>query len=155
MTSGGHLDPHDLDGIDETGGHFDGVQFGLDLEDLLNPHEQRRFRRLCIETSAEELEQLTEVVELHLDQVKANAKPLTDVETAELVAEAIQKVLAFTPDFDDRQRAMVRGAVEYFVLNEDASDDLSDALGFDDDARVLNSVLDRIGRSHLKVELQR
>lgn len=125
----------------------------LDLEDLLNPDEQRRFRRLCIDTSADELEQLGDIVELHLGQVRANAGAMTDVETAELVAEAIVKVLTHAREFDGEQRALVRGAAEYFVLNDDASDDLDDVLGFDDDARVLNSVLDRIGQPDLKVQL--
>ena len=125
----------------------------IDLEDLLNPDEQRRFRRLCIETSAEELSQLGEVIELHLDQIKADAGSATDVETAALVAEAACKVLSFADQFNSQERAMVRGAVEYFILNDDASDDLDDALGFDDDARVLNSVLDRIGRAELKVDV--
>ena len=127
----------------------------LDLEDLLNPDEQRRFRRLCIDTSAEELAQLGDVIALHLDQVRDNAGPMTDVETAEMVADTILKVLTQAQEFDQEQRALVRGAAEYFVLNDDASDDLDDVLGFDDDARVLNSVLDRIDQPDLKIELLR
>lgn len=145
MTSGGNVHQSGLDGSD--------LEFDFDLEDLLHPDEQRRFRRLCIDSSAEELEQLTEVVGIHLDHVRANAGSSTDVETAELVAEAAVKLLDFSRDFGRRERAMIRGAVEYFILNDDASDDLEDVLGFDDDARVLNSVLDRIGRGDLKVRL--
>ena len=125
----------------------------LDLEDLLNPDEQRRFRRLCIDTPADDLDQMAEVIQLHLDQIKANATATTDVETAELVAEALLKLLSLTEDFDADERSMVRGAIEYFILHDDASDDLDDALGFDDDARVLNSVLGRIGRPELQVTL--
>ncbi len=147
MTTGGHTD-EPIAGVTSTD---DGL--ALDLEDLLNPDEQRRFRRLCIETSESELEQMGEVVDLHLVQIREAATATTDVETAELVAEAIRKLLSFTDQFDGSERAMVRGAVEYFILNDDASDDLDDALGFDDDARVLNSVLDRIGRSELRVNL--
>ncbi len=149
MTSGG--DVHQS-GLGEADTELE-IEFDFDLEDLLHPDEQRRFRRLCIDTSAEELRQLVEVVGIHLDHVKANAGPSTDVETAELVAEAAVELLAFSAGFDRRERALVRGAVEYFILNDDASDDLEDVLGFDDDARVLNSVLDRIGRADLKVRL--
>ncbi|MDH4276630.1 MAG: hypothetical protein OEZ14_13820 [Acidimicrobiia bacterium] len=145
MTSGGNLHQPGLDGAD--------TELDFDIEDLLHPDEQRRFRRLCIDTSAEELEQLTEVVGIHLDHVRTNAGPSTDVETAVLVAEAATKLLAFSRDFDRRDRALVRGAIEYFILNDDASDDLEDVLGFDDDARVFNSVLHRIGRAELKVRL--
>jgi uncharacterized membrane protein YkvA (DUF1232 family) len=147
MTSGGNVHQPGLDGTDID------LVFDFDIEDLLHPDEQRRFRRLCIDTSAEELEQMIDVVGIHLDHVRANAGPSTDVETAELVADAATKLLAFSLDLDRRERALVRGAVEYFILNDDASDDLEDVLGFDDDARVLNSVLDRIGRADLKVRL--
>ena len=42
---------------------------------------------------------------------------------------------------------------EYFLLADDASDDLDDVFGFDDDARVVNSMLDRIGRPQHRIEL--
>ncbi len=147
MSSGGRVDHIDLGDAEID------IDFDFDLEDLLHPDEQRRFRRLCIDTSPEELEQLAEMVGIHLEHVRANAGPNTDVETAELVAEASTKLLTFSREFDRRERAMIRGAVEYFILNDDASDDLEDVLGFDDDTRVLNSVLERIGRGDLKVRL--
>jgi hypothetical protein len=145
MTSGGSANStSEFPGLDAS---------SFDLEDLLNPDEQRRFRRLCIETSADELNQLDDVIELHLDHIRANAGAVTDVETAELVADAAHKILALSQELDPTERALVRGAVEYFILNDDASDDLDDPLGFDDDARVLNSVLDRIERPEFKVTL--
>ncbi|MDH3303210.1 MAG: hypothetical protein OES24_22125 [Acidimicrobiia bacterium] len=147
MTSGGNVHQPGVDDTDVD------LELDFDIEDLLHPDEQRRFRRLCIDTSAEELAQMIDVVGIHLDHVRANAGPSTDLETAELVADAATRLLAFSNDFDRRERTLVRGAVEYFILNDDASDDLEDVLGFDDDARVLNSVLDRIGRAELKVRL--
>jgi len=158
MPSGGNQptnQPTDGGSDQGTGPDTTAAHLQLDLEDLLNPDEQRRFRRLCIDTSPEELEQVSEIIELHLEQVRANAGPLTDVETAELVAEAILKVLTLAHELDREHRALVRGAAEYFVLNDDASADLDDVLGFDDDARVLNSVLDRIQKPDLKVQLLR
>lgn len=125
----------------------------LDLEDLLYPDEQRRFRRLCIETSDEELTELGGVVELHLRQLTEADHPVADTETARKVGAALAELLDGGERFDAQERALIRGAVEYFLLSDDASDDLDDALGFDDDARVLNSVLDRIGRPQFRVEL--
>ena len=142
MNSGGTVNDMTIENLDN-----------FDLEDLLNPDEQRRFRRLCIDTSAEELSQMIDVVRLHLDQVKANARAVTDVETAELVATASIELLGLAHELTADERALVRGAIEYFVLNDDAADDLDDPLGFDDDARVFNSVLDRIGRPELKVDV--
>ncbi len=125
----------------------------IDLEDLLNPDEQHQFRQLCIETSAEDLAQLTSVVDLHLEQIRDYDGPNADVETAEAIGSSLTSLLTDDTTFDDEQRSLIRGAVEYFLLADDASGDLDDVFGFDDDARVLNSVLERIGKTEYRVEL--
>jgi uncharacterized membrane protein YkvA (DUF1232 family) len=125
----------------------------LNLDDLLHPDEQRQFRRLCLATSAEELSQLTEVVAMHLDHIKNNAGSATDVETAEMIAASLQRLIESNVVFDDDARAQIRGAVEYFLLTDDAAGDMDDALGFDDDARVVNAMLRRIDQPEFMVEL--
>lgn len=125
----------------------------LDLENLLNPDEQRQFRRLCLETSSEELVELASVIDLHVEQVEANAGPATDIDTARLIGDSLGRLLRSGLDFGDDQRAQIRGAVEYFVMTEDASSDLEDVLGFDDDARVVNAMLGRIGHPEFAIEL--
>jgi hypothetical protein len=42
--------------------------------------------------------------------------------------------------------------VDYFVMRDDGEDDLHSPIGFDDDARVVNAVLDALGRSDLRVD---
>lgn len=128
---------------------------GLDLEELLNPEEQQRFRKLCLDTSPEELTQLPEVVEMHLEQIRDNQGANTDVETAEAIGSALLGLLAHTPavDFTAEARSLIRGAVEYFLLADDAAGDLDEVLGFDDDARVVNSMLQRIGHTDHLIEL--
>jgi hypothetical protein len=125
----------------------------IDLEELLNPDEQHQFRLLCLDTSAEELAQLTFVVELHLEHIRDHDGPNADVETAEAIGASLTKLLNDDASFDADERSLIRGAVEYFLLADDASGDLDDVFGFDDDARVLNSVLDRIGKPEYRVEL--
>jgi len=136
-TEGGGLDPLGLP----------------DLESLINPDEQRRFRRLCLDTQPDELAQLGETVELHVAQVKANALPATDCEMAELLADRLCQLVADGDSLAPIERALARGAVEYFLLTSDADDDLSDALGFDDDVRVFNSVARRLDRPQLVIQL--
>ena len=125
----------------------------LNLDDLLHPDEQRQFRRLCLPTTADELRQLTDVVALHLDHIQTNAGASTDVDTAEMIADSLQKLISSDHPFDDDARAQIRGAVEYFLLTEDAAEDMDDALGFDDDARVVNAMLRRIGHQEFLIEL--
>ncbi|MGB5759621.1 MAG: hypothetical protein WBM50_22090 [Acidimicrobiales bacterium] len=131
----------------------EGVEPTIDLQDLLRPDEQRRFRRLCLATSPEELGQLTTVIDMHLDHIRRDAGPTTDVETAEMIGDALGRLLRSEIDFDAEARAQIRGAVEYFLLTDDAAGDLEDVLGFDDDARVVNTVLNRIGHSEFAVDL--
>ena len=125
----------------------------LDIESLLNPEEQVRFRRLCIATPTSELAPLAETITIHLEQVKDRAVPATDIETAEMVASTLLTLLATPEGFRAEDRALIRGAAEYFLLDDDAAGDIENVLGFDDDVRILNSVLDQIGRTDLKVEL--
>lgn len=139
-----------------SGEYFDEKQApAIDLDDLLHPDEQSKFRRLCLPTTSVELAELNDVVQMHLHHVEENAKPSTDIESAQRIATALQALLdpATGEGFTADERALVRGAVEYFLLNDDADDDLTDALGFDDDARVLNSVLRRIERPDYIVNL--
>lgn len=125
----------------------------LDLEDLLNPDEQRQFRRLCIATSEDELADLGGVIELHVEQVEANAVPATDIDAARMIGDSLRGLIGGGHAFDGEQRALIRGAVEYFIMTDDASSDLDDVLGFDDDARVVNAMLGRIGHPELAVQL--
>ncbi|MGI9596252.1 MAG: hypothetical protein ACR2QK_08835 [Acidimicrobiales bacterium] len=131
----------------------EGAEPTIDLQDLLRPDEQRRFRRLCIATSPEDLTQLATVIELHIDHIRTNAGQATDVETAEMIAESLTKLVDSGIEFEDDARAQIRGAVEYFLLTDDAEDDLDNVLGFDDDARVVNTVLDRIGHPEYAITL--
>jgi uncharacterized membrane protein YkvA (DUF1232 family) len=127
----------------------------IDLHDLLHPDEQRRFRRLCLATSADELYQLINVIELHLQQINMAAVATTDVETAEMIADSLTRLIRSDNAFDDDARAQIRGAVEYFLLADDAVGDLEDVVGFDDDARVVNTVLERIGHPEFAIDLPR
>jgi hypothetical protein len=124
----------------------------IDVEYLLNPDEQDRFRRLCLPTSVEDMAGLPEVVKLHLSQITDQANPNADLETAEKISQSLLGLLTSGEEFGADERALIRGAVEYFLMADDAADDLDDVLGFDDDARVVNSVLDRINRPQFRVE---
>lgn len=128
----------------------------MNLDDLLRPEQQQQFHRLCIPTTHEELLELPDVVQMHLDGVTDEQRPATDIETAQAIASSLSKLLAdeeLMEGLDDEERSLVRGAVEYFLLTDDAAGDLDDPLGFDDDARVANWVFERLERPELVVVL--
>ena len=75
-----------------------------------------------------------------------------DIKTAKQVVGVINELLDQFEGFDDKDKALIFGAVQYFVQNRDMQSDTT-VLGLDDDVLVLNYVLDEIGRSELKVKL--
>lgn len=127
--------------------------FSIDLDELLHPDEQLRFRRLCMDTGSSELPELVGVVRMHLDRVIELADHRTDVEMAERIASCFEQLLLSTSGFAADERALIRGAVEYFLLSDDADGDLDNVVGFDDDVRILNSVLKRVERPDLVIDL--
>ena len=129
-------------------------QFSIDLDELLHPEEQLRFRRLCMATSSSDLPELVGVVRLHLDRVIELADHRTDVEMAERIASCFEQLLLSASGFAPDERALIRGAVEYFLLSDDADGDIENVVGFDDDVRVLNSVLKRVERPDLIIDFE-
>ncbi len=125
------------------------------LQEILHPEEMNRFIAGCVPTSVEELRGLRERSDDYLQWAKDQAaqSAAVDLDTAERIAGVLASLLDEPDRYDDEARALLAGATSYFVDADDDSNDLTDALGFDDDARVLNAVLDAIGRRDLRIEL--
>ena len=119
---------------------------------LLHPGEIDRFTSLCFATDREELKGLRLRVLAYIASLVrlADADPRIDVETARLIASTLAHVLDDPVDLDEIDRALLRGATEYFLLTDDDGGDLK-PLGFDDDRRVLNRVLEAMGRFDLQL----
>ncbi len=54
---------------------------------------------------------------------------------------------------DEQQRRIVIAGCSYYLDRSDQDDDLDSVFGFDDDARLLNQVLEVIGRSDLGISI--
>lgn len=122
------------------------------LDGLLHPREVDQFASLCTPTAAEDLKGLRLRVLAYLASLVSLGRdhPGIDVPMARRIGSVLAAVLDDPADLDETDRALVRGATEYFLLTSDDGDDL-EALGFDDDARVLNRVLVAIGRADLEI----
>ncbi|MCP3857668.1 MAG: hypothetical protein GY698_23580 [Actinomycetia bacterium] len=125
------------------------------VDGLLHPHQAAQFTALCTTTSADELAGLWLRVRVHLAEVEALARAddRVDVEMARCIAKVLGPLLDEPDSWDAEQRALLRGAVEYFHLSEDHRSDLTDWFGFDDDARVTNAVTQALGRTDLTIIL--
>ena len=124
----------------------------IDIEQILEPEAFAAFERLCMPTSSTELADLAGVVRLHRQHIAEVATNQTDLEMADRIAAVFEQLLASSDGYTDEERTLIRGAAEYFLLADDADGDIDDPLGFDDDARVLNSVLHRIEKEGLTID---
>jgi hypothetical protein len=125
------------------------------LEGILHPGEVDRFVSAARPTTAEELPGLRLRVLAHAARVAevGRRQPRVDVETAQRIATVLSHLCDEPDQLADDQRALLRGAVEYFVLDDDEVDDTDDVVGFDDDARVVNAVTAAFGRRDLRIEV--
>lgn len=74
-----------------------------------------------------------------------------DLPLLEKMAAALLILLGDHARLPEEHRALLVGAARYFIETSDATDDLKDPWGFDDDLAVLNTVLLVIGRQDLVV----
>lgn len=100
----------------------------------------------------EELGGLRQALADHLKVVEARAAEREHVEldlAGDLVASFT--TLIDDGDLDDAQRAVLAGAIDYFLEARDAEDDLTSPIGFEDDAFIANTAFERLGRADLNV----
>ncbi|MGH3656080.1 MAG: hypothetical protein ACRDUA_05430 [Micromonosporaceae bacterium] len=88
---------------------------------------------------------------LPLSRLPDRQGAMIDIGLAERIAGALRRLVLDTTQSSAADRARVRAAVHYFVLNRDNSDDRR-AHGLRDDARVVNQILSDLGRHDLVVE---
>ena len=124
------------------------------VEGLLHPNEVAQFTALCTETDADDFKGEWLRVRAHVAWVAeqgANDSRI-DIVTAKRIAKLLDELMREVYSYDSEQRALLRGAIEYFVMVNDNDNDLL-SLGFDDDAMVTNLVAKALGRSDLQVHL--
>ncbi len=124
------------------------------VEGLLHPNEVAQFTALCTETAADDFKGEWLRVRAHVAWVAEQGvnDSRVDIVTAKRIAKLLDELMRDVYSYDDEQRALLRGAIEYFVLVGDNDNDLL-SLGFDDDAMVTNLVAKALGRSDLQVHL--
>jgi hypothetical protein len=115
--------------------------------------ERLRFFDLCEARSREELHADVARIEAHLGALRSAAAhdPTVDLSTAEQIATALARLIRSDWRFEERR--LLAGAVSYFVLRDDSSDDLDDLRGIDDDARVVRAVCRALGRDDLAQQI--
>lgn len=94
-------------------------------------------------------------IDAHLasvDRALANNE-FVDRHLAEVIAHRLRTVLDAWDALDADDRRILHTAIAYYALRDDAEDDMTSVLGFEDDARVVNVCLRALGRSDLEIDL--
>jgi hypothetical protein len=84
----------------------------------------------------------------------AAARPDLDINLAECISRSLLSLLQDNwHSMDEQQRTVLQIACYYYIEEDDDQGDLESVYGFDDDAELLNAVLDCLGRSDLTVQI--
>ncbi len=103
--------------------------------------------------SADDLLASLEKYTLRID-VEARRRGDLDVNLAEEILRVYRDLLTHAwPALQPEQRRIVTAGCSYYLDRGDRQGDLDSVFGFDDDARILNQVLEVIGRSDLRVAI--
>ncbi len=94
-------------------------------------------------------------VAAHLRELAAEALDNDNIDLGLVarISDSLWSLVDETQQRSEEDRAAVRGAVDYFVLNRDEVSDLDHPDGFVDDVAVINQVCDDLGLPELKVRL--
>jgi uncharacterized membrane protein YkvA (DUF1232 family) len=93
--------------------------------------------------NAIDAQELLRRVGRHLDETRvAHARNrIVNLRLATVIAEVVTSLLSRWDFLPDQHRHWLGGAILYFVDSRDNEHDFSSAIGFEDDAEVLNSCL--------------
>ena len=122
----------------------------------LNSNESRLLDICVKEGESESLPSLLKKAEEYNDKIidLYDEKPLINFDLVQeimLVFLEIEKKWDAIPDY---AKSWIKGAVVYFYMEDDDENDLESPIGFEDDARVLNSCLELAGLDDLVIDIK-
>lgn len=105
------------------------------------------FKSLCKPFTSGAVKLLREKLEERIGALKLEAKNLaqSDIETGRILAERAKTLLDKYFEFSDINKALVAGAVNYYLFERDCVPDHHPAVGFFDDVKIMNHVLEQVG----------
>ena len=113
------------------------------------------FKSACENLSVENAETLRSYLDKCMNGLKASVadNPTIDLKLATEISNVCEELLDRYEQFNPKHRTLVVGAIRYFAVAEDPFPDEAFASGFDDDARVLNHVLEHLGLDEYYVDV--
>ncbi|HRB04084.1 MAG TPA: hypothetical protein PLP26_12005 [Ilumatobacteraceae bacterium] len=107
------------------------------------------------DASADDLMALGDSIDAHVAKVTeaAETRDFVDVGLARTIGAVLHTLVSESEQYTARERALLAGAVKYFVEHNDENNDLGSPTGLEDDALVLNAVCVYLGRNDLRVAI--
>ena len=111
------------------------------------PNIRQLFYSLCEPLPVEQVGIYHKEVDQALAQILESAREneLIDADLARQLADRCHMLLDVYTQFGRAQQSLIVGAIRYFAHEEDALSEEHFASGFNDDARVMNFVMDELG----------
>lgn len=111
------------------------------------PEVRATFKKLCKSVPLEKIAEIRDELDQCVVSMENEAKTHTNmnIELARKLAERSRYLLDNYEQFDSQGQALAMGAVHYFAIAQDPISDTAFAGGFDDDAKVMNYVLQELG----------
>ena len=121
----------------------------------LPPKLSSIFKGYCQAYPNDKLNALLENITAHVQELEfaLSRNEFLDIATARRIAEVLEILISGYDQYSTEQQAMIAGATQYFIQEQDVEPDTKSILGLDDDVQVINYVLDKIDRSELKVSI--
>jgi hypothetical protein len=119
------------------------------------PGIAQTFESLCEALPATQVDDMKAEVSEGLEKLRTRSKSNNriDLATAEKLAQICNAMLESYENFNEDDRKLVVGAIRYFAIIDDPLPDTTFASGMEDDVRVMNHVLERLGMEDHIVDL--
>ncbi len=119
------------------------------------PHVAPSFERACKELSPEELEQLREHLMSYATSIREEMESnrLIQRDLVEALIDRSRFLIEHYEEFPPKHRRLAVGAVRYVCEDADSAPDTAFATGLDDDAHVMNYVLESLGVDGMFIEI--
>lgn len=120
-------------------------------DSLFDTDERLHFLELCEPRPVDDLAADRSRISAYVRRVSraAQADPTIDSDAAARVGLALEGLISDRHRLVFEERRLLAGAIEYFLLPGDDSDDYRDLYGLDDDARVVRTVCRALERPDL------
>ena len=113
------------------------------------------FRPLCRPVKPAAVPTIRQTIDNYRQQIQTRLShnEFLDLQTAEMISQRLHFLLDRYTTYSAAQQALIIGAARYFIKEDDAEHDTHAFLGLDDDALVVNYVLEVTGHSDQTISL--